>query len=254
MNSTSDSKALRSHNPVFKPKYFQGSAISDPATQMTVQGTALKTLLLLGFVVAAAVFSWYLVLAGYSSVILPLMLGSSIAALVVAIVTVFKPVWSPFLASAYALLQGLVLGAFSLFFESVYPGIVIQAVLLTFGVLFLMLTVYVTGLVKVTPTFRMGVMLATLGIALAYFATFILSLFGVRVPYIHESGWVGIVFSLVVVGVAALNLLLDFDFIDRASESGALKYMEWFGAFGLMVTLIWLYLEILRLLGKLRSR
>lgn len=254
MQKSSNPSIFESHNPVMKPKYFQGSAILDDSQIMTVRGTAFKALFLFVLVVAAGVLSWSLAISGYAGLVRPLMLVSSIAALVVAIVTVVKPQWSAFLAPVYALLQGLVLGAFSLFFEAVYPGIVVQAILLTFGVMFLMLTIYVSGLIKVTPGFRMAVLLATLGIALTYLLTFILNLFGLNVGFIHNSGWVGIVFSLVVVAVASMNLLLDFDFIERASESGAPKYLEWFGAFGLMVTLIWLYMEILRLLSRLRSR
>ncbi len=147
------------------------------------------------------------------------------------------------------------LGALSAILEARFPGIVIQAVGLTFGTAAALLIVYTSRLIKVTQNFRMGIFAATGGIALVYLATFILGFFGIEVPYIHGSGLIGIGFSVFVVVIAALNLVLDFDFIENASASGqAPKYMEWYGAFGLLVTLIWLYIEILRLLSKLRSR
>ena len=186
MEQTKGSSLFKSHNPALKTKYFQKSAIVDTSTVMTVRGTAFKSLLLFAFVVLAAIFSWSLAAAGYIGMIMSLMLVCAIGALVVAIVMVFKTQWSPFLAPAYAVLQGLVLGAFSLFFETIYPGIVVQAILLTFSVMFLMLTIYVSGLIKVTPSFRMGVILATAGIALTYLVTFILGLFGVPVSFIHS--------------------------------------------------------------------
>ncbi|HSO26427.1 MAG TPA: Bax inhibitor-1/YccA family protein [Anaerolineales bacterium] len=244
---------METQNPVLKTKYFQPSAISD-AAEMTVQGVALKTLFLLALVGLAGAFSWSQYAAGNWAILVPLIIAGLLGGLVIALVIVFKQTWAPFLAPVYAVLEGLAIGAISAFFETSYPGIVIQAVLLTFGVLFAMLFVYVTRIIKVTPGFRTGVMLATFGIALAYLGTFLLSLFGIRVPFIHQTGWVGIAISLVIVGVAALNLLLDFDFIERAAANRAPKHMEWFGAFGLVVTLIWLYLELLRLLGRFRSR
>jgi uncharacterized YccA/Bax inhibitor family protein len=168
-------------------------------------------------------------------------------------VTIFKKEWSPVLAPAYALVEGLFLGALSAFFEARFPGIVIQAVMLTFGTLFALLFAYRSGLIKATENFKLGVAAATGGIFLIYVASFLLGLFGIKVPYIHESGIIGIGFSLFVVVIAALNLVLDFDFIESGVEAGAPKYMEWFGAFGLMVTLVWLYVEFLRLLAKLRD-
>ena len=157
-------------------------------------------------------------------------------------------------APIYAILEGLFLGGISAVFESRFPGIVIQAVALTFGVLFCLLAAYTTRLIKVTQNFRLGVVAATGGIVIIYAISFIGGLFGLNVPYIHESGIIGIGFSLFVVVIAALNLVLDFDFIESGVEQGAPKYMEWYAAFGLLVTLVWLYLEILRLLAKLRGR
>ena len=157
-------------------------------------------------------------------------------------------------APLYALAEGLFLGGVSSLFEARFPGIVMQAVLLTFGTLFALLMAYRSGLVRATENFKLGVVAATGGIALVYLATIVLGFFGIGIPYIHESGLVGIGFSLFVVVVAALNLVLDFDFIETGVEQGAPKYMEWYGAFGLMVTRVWLYIEFLRLLAKLQSR
>jgi uncharacterized YccA/Bax inhibitor family protein len=167
---------------------------------------------------------------------------------------VFKKNWAIVTAPLYAVLEGLVLGGLSATFEARFPGIVIQAVGLTFGTLFALLLAYKSGVIKATENFKLGVVAATGGIALVYLAGFVLGFFGVSIPYIHGSGTIGILFSLVVVVIAALNLVLDFDFIESGAASGAPKYMEWYAAFGLLVTLIWLYLEILRLLAKLRSR
>jgi uncharacterized YccA/Bax inhibitor family protein len=182
------------------------------------------------------------------------MLGGLIGGFVMVLITVFKKEWSMVTTPIYALLEGLFLGGISAIFEAQYPGIVIQAIALTFGTMFCLLVAYTSRLIKVTQNFRLGIAAATGGIFLIYLVSFGLSFFGINIPYIHESGLVGIGFSLFVVVIAALNLVLDFDFIENGAERGAPKYMEWYGAFGLMVTLVWLYIEILRLLSKLRSR
>jgi uncharacterized YccA/Bax inhibitor family protein len=173
---------------------------------------------------------------------------------VTALVIVFKKVWAPFLTPVYAVCQGLALGGISAFYEAQFPGIVINAVALTFGTLGVLLLAYKSGLVRATENFKLGLFAATGAIALIYLVSFVLRLFGKNIPYIHDSGLIGIGFSLFVVVIAALNLVLDFDFIEKGSAVGAPKYMEWVGAFGLLVTLIWLYLEFLRLLAKLQSR
>ena len=154
----------------------------------------------------------------------------------------------------YAVLEGLLLGGLSAMFEVRFPGIVSQAVFATFGTLFGLLFAYKTGIIKATENFKLGVFAATGGIAIVYLISFVMSFFGTRIPYIHESGLIGIGFSVFVVIVAALNLVLDFDFIEQGAESGAPKYMEWYAAFGLLITLVWLYIEMLRLLSKVRSR
>jgi uncharacterized YccA/Bax inhibitor family protein len=173
---------------------------------------------------------------------------------VVGLITVFKKEWSPVTAPLYCVLEGLFLGIISAIFEQMFPGIVLQAVLLTFGTLATLLLAYQSGLIKATENFKLGVTAATGGIMMIYLINFAMSFFGSGIPYIHESGTFGILFSLFVVVIAALNLVLDFDFIENGVEQKAPKYMEWYAAFGLLVTLIWLYLEILRLLAKMRSR
>jgi len=176
--------------------------------------------------------------------------------LIVAMITIFKKPWAPFTAPLYALLEGLFLGAFSVYVQSMFPDvpIVLQAVALTFGTFFALLLAYTSGLIKATENFKLGVVAATGGIFVAYMLSFVLGFFGVEVPLIHSSGLMGIGFSVFVIIIAALNLVLDFDFIENGAERGAPKYMEWYGAFGLLVTLVWLYIEFLRLLMKLNSR
>jgi uncharacterized YccA/Bax inhibitor family protein len=173
---------------------------------------------------------------------------------ITAMVTIFKPAWAPITAPIYALLEGLFLGSISAFLEQRYPGIAIQAVGLTFGTLLTMLVLYTSGLIKVTNKLRIGIIAATGGIALFYLGEMILSFFHIQFVAINGSGPIGIAFSLFVCAIAALNLVLDFDFIEQGVNAGAPKFMEWYGAFGIMVTLVWLYLEILRLLSKMRSR
>jgi uncharacterized YccA/Bax inhibitor family protein len=170
------------------------------------------------------------------------------------IVIIFKKTWAPFLTPIYALLQGLTLGAISAFFEFRYPGIALQAVLCTMGTFIALLMAYQSRLIKATENFKLGVVAATGGIAIVYLIDLVLRFWGMEVPLIHESGTWGIVVSLFIVVIAALNLVLEFDFIEQGSNSGAPKYMEWYAAFGLLVTLIWLYLEMLKLLAKARKK
>jgi uncharacterized YccA/Bax inhibitor family protein len=243
---------FRSGNPTLNERVLTGGV---PATGdvMTVQGTIDKTavLLVLAFVAAAA--SWVLGTAGGAG-IGGWALGAALAGLVVAIATFVRPQWSPLTGPLYALLEGVFLGLVSMVFEASYPGIATQAVALTFGVLGAMLLVYRTGLIKVTQRFRAGVAAATLAIFVTYLVSLLLGLFGVRVPLLNDASPLGILISLAIVVVAALNLVLDFDLIERGASAGAPRYMEWYAAFGLLVTLVWLYLELLRLLAKLRER
>lgn len=244
---------MRTSNPALNEKAFKGQVAFGDA--MTLQGTVNKTGLLLLCVVATAAWTWGLSHSNTPEAAIPWMMGGLIGGFVVALVTIFKKTWAPFTAPLYALLEGLLLGGISAVFEKTYPGVAIQAVGLTLGTLFVMLLAYKTGVVKATEGFKIGVIAATGGIAVFYLAEMVLSFFfHIQVPAINGSGPWGIAFSLFVVVIAALNLVLDFDMIETGVRGGAPKYMEWYGAFGLMVTLIWLYLEILRLLGKARRR
>ncbi|HKL26986.1 MAG TPA: Bax inhibitor-1/YccA family protein [Desulfuromonadales bacterium] len=242
---------MRTSNPMMKENVFTRS-LAD-AEPMTLQGAVNKTIIMLALVVIGAGYTWNLFYNQGPAAVQPWMMGGLIGGLVVALVTIFKPTWSPFTAPVYAVLEGLALGGISAFFEARFPDIVVQAVALTFGVLFCLLVAYKSGMIKVTENFRLGVVAATGGIFLVYMIGFVGSFFGFQMPYIHESGVIGIGFSLFVVVIASLNLVLDFDFIERG-HGVAPKYMEWYAAFGLIVTLVWLYLEILRLLAKIRER
>jgi uncharacterized YccA/Bax inhibitor family protein len=217
---------------------------------MTLDGTVQKSFVLATITVVAGALSWRF--AANLGALLGLI--ASLAAFAVCVVCCLEKEWSPVLAPAYALLKGLALGFFSALFERAYHGIILQAVMLTFGTFFALLAAYSTKLIKPSENFKLGIVAATGGICLVYVATLVLGLFGVQVPLIHSSGWIGIAFSAAVVTIAALNLVLDFDFIEDGCESGAPKYLEWYAAFGLLVSLVWLYVEIVRLLAKLRDR
>jgi len=245
---------MKTSNPALNVNSFRvDEAVSGEA--MTLTGTVNKTGVLLICVVATAAWSWSRFFhAPTSDTVLPLMGIGLVGGFVVAMVTIFKKEWSPITAPIYALLEGLALGGISAMFELRYPGIAIQAVGLTFGTLFVLLMDYHSGVIRVTEKFKLGVVAATGGIAVFYLVQFVLGFFGVRFAAINGSGLLGIGFSVVVVIVAALNLVLDFDFIESGVSAGAPKYMEWYGAFGLIVTLVWLYLEILRLLSKINGR
>jgi uncharacterized YccA/Bax inhibitor family protein len=240
----------RSGNPALREDVFTAARTAGGGV-MTVQGTVNKTALLLVLALATASAAWVLGTAGGPGVG-GWAIGASLVGLGVAIATIVRPQWSPVTAPIYALVQGVVLGLVSMWFEASFEGIAIQAVALTFGVMGAMLVLYRTGVIKVTQRFRAGVLAATLGIAVVYLVALGLSLFGVRVPFLWDGSPLGILISLVIVVVAALNLLLDFDLIERGARSGAPAYMEWYAAFGLLVTLVWLYLELLRLLAQLR--
>ena len=244
--------SLRSGNPVLKANTFiQRNTAIDNGT-MTITGTVNKTALSLLLLMTTAIFTWNM--APNDPRVGGLMMVGIFGGLIAAMITVFKQHLAPYTTPIYALLEGLALGGISRFFETLYPGIVNQAVFLTFGTLAALLFAYRSGLIKPTENFKLGIAAATGGIFFVYIISFILGLFGVQIPLIHSNSNFGILFSFGVVVIAALNLVLDFDFIEEGAEIGAPKYMEWFGAFGLLVTLIWLYLEILHLLAKLQSR
>ena len=237
----------RSSNPALRDQLFYDNLVHGTENQMTLQGTINKTLLLLFLVIVSAAVTWeYFPDAGI------FLIGAALGGFVVAIITIFKPAYSPFTSPVYAVLEGVFLGGVSVWMNTMYPGIVGQAVMLTFGVFVLLLVVFSTRLIRVTETFKLVVIGATGAIALLYIANIVLSMFGMPIGFINDGGWLGIGFSLVVVVVASLNLILDFDYIEKGVEHGLPKHMEWYAAFALLVTLVWLYLEILRLLAKMR--
>lgn len=243
---------MRSGNPALTADTFASFPALAGDDAMTIGGTVNKTGLSLMILFVAASYVWSL---GPDDPSLGIFtLAGIIGGLLVAIATIFKQTWAPFTTPLYAGLEGLALGGISVVFEARYPGIVSQAVFLTFGTLGALLAAYRSGLIRATENFKLGVVAATGGIAVVYVLSFVLGIFGINIPLIHSSGTFGILFSVFVVVIAALNLVLDFDFIEQGAERRAPKHMEWYAAFGLLVTLVWLYLEILRLLSKLQSR
>ncbi len=215
---------------------------------MTIQGTVNKIMILMGCMLLTATYAWSQF---GTPMIMPLMITGAIGGLILAVITIFKPNVAHITAPLYALFEGLFLGALSAMFHNMFPAfpIVMQAAGLTFATLIAMGIAYKTGVIKVTEKFRAGMAAAIGAIMMLYIVTMVLGLFGVRVPYIHQAGPIGIGISVVIVIVAALNLVLHFDFISKGEERGLPKSWEWYGAFGLMVTLVWLYIEILRLLA-----
>ena len=240
---------MRTANPALRAEVFTNAQRYGSSEVMTIQGTVNKTFIMICLVFFTASWAW-----SNPVQAIPFMWPAVIGGFIFAMITIFKKQWASITAPIYAVLEGVFLGAVSLMFERSYPGIVVQAVGLTFGTLFALLMAYKSGMIRATENFRLGVFAATGGIALYYLVSIVIGFFGVQVPMIHSSGPLGIGFSLFVVVIAALNLVLDFDFIEQGAEMGAPKYMEWYGAFGLIVTLVWLYIEILRLLSKMRSR
>jgi uncharacterized YccA/Bax inhibitor family protein len=243
---------MRTGNPALSASTFSNAGLGS-AQPMTLQGTVNKSALLVGLVVVAASFTWQKAMENPAAA-MPWMWGGAIAGLVLCLVTCFKKEWAPVTGSLYALAEGLFVGAISAYYNMQFQGIVLQAVLLTIGVLLALLAAYSMRIIKATENFKLGVVAATGGIMLVYLVTIVLGFFNINIPYIHESGLIGIGFSVFVVVIAALNLVLDFDFIENGCAQGAPKYMEWYAAFGLLVTLIWLYIEILRLLAKIAAR
>lgn len=252
---------MKTSNPALGQDTFrnfpgaQYGGMIDASDRMTLNGTVNKTGILLVCAMATALFTWHRIFSsGDISSVGPLMLLGVFGGLIAALVTAFKKEWSPVSAPIYALLEGLALGGMSAMLEMRYPGIAIEAVGLTFGTLFVLLFLYRAHIIRVTDKLRLGIFAATGGICLFYLAEMLLGFFGIHFAAINGSGPIGIGFSLIVAGIAALNLVLDFDFIEHGVQYGAPRYMEWYGAFGIMVTLVWLYIEILRLLSKMRSR
>jgi uncharacterized YccA/Bax inhibitor family protein len=221
---------------------------------MTINGTINKIGIMLLLVIAAAAYTWNMVMGADAGRAGTFAIAGAIGGFVMAMITVFRPQSSGITAPIYAILEGLFLGAISAIINARYPGVAFQAVLLTIGTLFTMLFLYRSGRIRATPKFRRGVLMATGAVFFAYLISWIMSLFGMPVGFMHSAGPLGILINLVIIVIAALNLILDFDFIEKGSQMGAPKFMEWYGAFGLMVTLIWLYIEFLRLLARFSGR
>ncbi len=252
---------FKSGNPTLSENKFRDTIIDLPVSgenTMTVRGTLNKFGFMFLMLMGTAFFSWkeFSDSTGTSPNLFPMVIGGAIGGFIIAIIMVFKQNWSPFLAPLYALCEGLFIGAVSAQYNYVFPGLVMNAVGLTFGVGVSMYLLYSFRIIRATEKFKAVVMTATVGIAIFYFIAWILGMFGFHgLSYIHQgNGTFSILFSLFVVAIASLNLIMDFDMIEQGSAMGAPKYMEWYGAFGLMVTFVWLYLEILRLLSKLSSR
>lgn len=247
---------MRSANPALTSNPFSGFGAAYGSETMTISGTVNKTAILLALVLLPAAWVWnQFYQAGQNpAAVQSWMMIGLIGGFILSLVTIFKKNWAPLSAPLYAVMQGLFLGGISSIFEKSYPGIVMQAVSLSVATLLAMLVAYQAGWIKPTEGFKAGVLIATGGIALVYFVSIILGFFNINVPFITGSSLFSILFSFFVVGIAALNFILDFDFIEQGSKAGVPKYMEWYGAFALMVTLIWLYIEILRLLAKFNNR
>jgi len=250
---------LANSNPAFSKAAFSNFDYAyggQRAAVMTVQGTIGKTFGLLGILSATALWSWNA--ASHGSIQPVLLPGSMIGGMILAFLTIFRPAMAPWTAPVYAAFEGVFLGILSYYVETRFgkghPGIAIQAVSMTVGTLFCMLFAYASGLIRVTERLKAGIVAATGAICLVYFVSIMLSLFGFQVPFLRDASPIGIGFSIFVVGLAAFNLLLDFDFIEYGARSQAPRYMEWYAAFGLILTLVWLYLEILQLLRKLQDR
>lgn len=247
---------FKSGNPALSEKIFDKAIGAQHTDVMTVRGTLNKFGILFLLVMATAGLAWKMAASGVN--VMPYMIASIIGGLILALITIFKPQWAAWTAPLYALVEGFFLGTISSYYNFAFaklaPNIITQAVGLTFGVVIAMFALYYFRVIKATERFKSVVITATAGIAIFYLISIVLGLFGVSIPFIHEGSTIGIIFSLVVVGIAALNLILDFDMIEQGAQRGAPKYMEWYGAFGLLVTIVWLYLEILRLLAKLSDR
>ncbi len=244
--------AMRSANPALNKNTFKelgATRYTTKAESMSIQGTVNKTGFLLICLMVTAFYAWSN--PQYFPIFMP---AGIIGGLIFALVTVFKKTWAPVTAPIYALLEGLFLGSLSMYFERAYPGIVMNAVTLTFGTLTALLLAYKSGLIKATENFKLGVAAATGGVFFLYLFSFVLGIFGVQMNFLHDNSLLSIGISFVIVIIAALNLVLDFDFIEQGADRGAPKYLEWYASFGLMVTLIWLYIEILHLLSKMQRR
>ena len=246
----------KSRNPALNSNIFTKIDKEKDITQhMTIAGTVKKTGILAAVVLVSFLFTWNFYQAYLDfGLMQPYIVGGSLSAMIVGFIIIYRKTTAPYLAPIYCLLEGLALGGLSAFMEEIFSGIVIQAVILTFGILLSLLIIYKLKIIRATENFKLIITSATAGIAIYYLISLCGNFLGFEMPYIHENSTVGIIFSLFVIIIAALNLVIDFDFIEQGEEQKVPKYMEWYAAFGLMVTVIWLYIEILRILSKMRKR
>lgn len=243
---------MRTANPALNDRTFSPGRVAAGEGVMTIEGAVNRTIMLVGILLVAGAFAWDRA-ANADPIAGGLVLGGAIGGFVVALATIFKPRWAPVTAPMYAALEGLVLGGVSALLNQQYAGIAMQAAALTAGTLLCLLMAYRSGLIRATENFKLGVTAATGAIAMLYIVSMVMRMFGTEMPLLHDASPMGIGLSLFIVVIAALNLVLDFDFIEQGAEAGLPRYMEWYAGFGLLVTLVWLYLEILRLLVKLRT-
>lgn len=236
-------------NPMTQEKIYDGAVLD--GEPMTVSGAVNKTIILLLTTFAVGVFSWTQAFNGYMDKVIMLMWGGIIAGFILAIILRFKPQNAKVLSVAYAVCEGLAIGGLSAMYEMQLKGIVANAALITFLTLFMMLMLYKTGIIRATDTFKKVIFTATASIMVFYLVSIVISFFSPNFISIWNTGMLGIVLSVVFCAVAALNFILDFDFIEQGARNMAPKYFEWFGAFSLLVTIVWLYLELLRLLAQL---
>jgi len=249
---------FQSGNPTLSQKIFSKSAADVSGEVMTVRGTMNKFGFMLFMVIGGAAYTWRLLAQGAPETMQTFMMIGIFGGLICALAIIFKPTWAPYLAPAYGLLEGFFLGGISAImneaFAEKYPGLVMQAVGLTFGVAIAMFLLYNFKIIKATEKFKSVIISATMGIAIFYLIAMVVRMFGVNMPFMYDSSALGIGISLFVIAIAALNLILDFDMIERGADAGAPKYMEWYGAFGLLVTIVWLYIEMLKLLSRFAGR
>ena len=251
---------FQSGNPTLTEKIFNSSATRNAELQgvMSVRGTMNKFGFMLLMLMGAATYTWNLYQTGNPGQMQTLMMVGIFGGMIAAFAIIFKPTWAPYIAPAYGLLEGLFIGGISAImndmFQKSYPGLVMQAVGLTFGVAIAMFLLYNFRVIKATEKFKSILFAATLGIGIFYLLTMVFRMFGVDMPFMYDSSLLGIGISLFIVAIAALNLIMDFDMIEKGADAGAPKYMEWYGAFGLMVTIVWLYIEMLKLLSRFAKR
>jgi uncharacterized YccA/Bax inhibitor family protein len=246
-------KRMVKGSPALNENTFRSLA-APAGNVMTANGAMVKTIALLILTIVTAAIAWNMAATGSITNIKPILIGTGIGGLIIAVLTVFKPHLSPLTGPLYAVVKGAFVGLISMMFENFYNGIVMQAISLTLGIAILMAALYIMRIIRPTAKFKSIVISATGGIFLLYIATFLLGLFGIDIPYIHGSGLIGIGFSLFVVVIASLNLIIDFEMIEVGAQQSAPKYMEWYCGFSILVTIIWLYIEVLRLLAKLADR